>query len=307
MKLATTTSDFSKYINSDVEILKELYSAGFKYVDLSLFSDKKVNAVYTDENYLFEVEKLKSTAKELGLTFVQAHLPDGSEASPIKRDDKFDLYLKTMLRSIEICGLLGIKNAVYHAGCEENITKKEWQERNLEFVKLLIPHLEKWNVNLLLENYCHVNTYGMYYANNAKDLIEFANLVNHKNFGICWDTGHANCEGSQYDEILTLGKHLKAIHYNDNKQVSDDHTIPFLGTLNHDEIINALIDANYEGYFTLECNSPVIRKGGWPFKRREFAKRDTLANPPLFLIEDLEKILFKTAKHLLESYDIYEE
>ena len=56
----------------------------------------------------------------------------------------------------------------------------------------------------------------------------------------CWDTGHANCEGSQYDDIITLGKELFAIHYNDNHGAKDEHLIPFLGTLNHDEIINAL-------------------------------------------------------------------
>ena len=37
-------------------------------------------------------------------------------------------------------------------------------------------------------------------------MVEFLNYVGHPLLHACWDTGHANCEGSQYDDIVTLGK-----------------------------------------------------------------------------------------------------
>lgn len=309
MKISTSTGDFSRYFENDVDLLRELHDAGFRYVDLSLYDDRKINRVYSDENYVSEVEKLKSTAKELGLEFVLAHLPGGAcGADPIKRNEQFDFFLKATIRSIEICGMLGIKHAVYHAGIRLELTdKKVWQEENYEFVKLLLPHLEKWGVTLLVENSTELNTYGAYYVNSGKELKDFVEYVNHKNVGACWDTGHANCEGSQYDDILTLGSHLKAIHYNDNHANCDEHILPFLGTLNHDEVITALIDVGFDGYFNLEANATLIRKGGWPHRRREFDKSDKLAFAPLFMQRDLEKLLYKTAKYMLESYGIFEE
>ena len=52
----------------------------------------------------------------------------------------------------------------------------------------------------------------------------------------------------------------RAIHYNDNRGGGDEHIAPFLGTLNHDEVITALIDVGFKGYFTLECDS-MLKNG----------------------------------------------
>ena len=307
MKIATTTADFSGYFSSDVDLLKQLHLAGFKHVDLSLYSVQKINSVYSDDNYALEVENLKNTAEKLNIDFVLAHLPGDNGANPIVRNEKFNDYLKATLRSIEICGMLGIKHAVYHLGLERGLSKEESFIKNHEFLKLLFPTLEKWGVTILAENSTGKNTYDIYYPNSGKDLKEFVDYVNHKNVGACWDTGHANCEGSQYDDILALGNSLKAIHYNDNHGECDEHVIPYLGTLNHDEVISALIDVNYNGYFTLEATSSLVKPCGWPHKRREFEKSNKLANAPLFIQQDLEKLMFKTAKYLLETYGVYEE
>ena len=36
MKIATTTSDFSRYCATDVERIHALHAAGFRYIDLSM-------------------------------------------------------------------------------------------------------------------------------------------------------------------------------------------------------------------------------------------------------------------------------
>lgn len=307
MKIATTTGDFSGYFDSEIDCVYELYNAGFRYIDLSLYNLKRLNEVYTDENWLNEVKKLKITAEKLGVKFVQAHCPANSKDIPIEKCEGYEDFLKGTLRSIEICGELGIKNTVYHAGLKRGISKSEWQKANAEFIKLLIPTLERCNVNLLVENSTAKNTYDLYYTNSGSELREFIDLIGHKNVGACWDTGHANCEGSQYDDIVALGDKLYAIHYNDNHGACDEHIAPYFGTLNHDEVLTALKDINYNGYFTLECSSMLISNKGWPHKRREFKKDERLAVPPLFLQQEFEKVLYKTAKYLLETYELFEE
>ena len=139
---------------------------------------------------------------------------------------------------------------------------------------------------------------------------EFIEFVGNKNVHGCWDTGHANCEGAQYDDIMALGDELYAIHYNDNHCAKDEHVAPFLGRLNHDEVINALIDVGFSGYFTLECDSTLVKYDQWTGQRRRFNKEGVtqkLHSPQLFMQRHIEKLMYDTAKWMLTEYGIYEE
>ena len=304
MKIVTTTGDFEKYFDNDADRIREIHRAGFKYVDLSLYSVEHVNRVYNDTDFNSEIEKLCELANELGISFLQAHLPGGN---PLLKNEKWEDYLRATLRSIEICGMLGIKNAVIHAGWQKGLKKIEWQIANREFLGLLIPELEKWGVNILIENSTRVNMGDLYYVNSGKELLEFVEFADHPLVHACWDTGHANCEGNQYDDILTLGEHLYGIHYNDNRGKRDEHLAPYRGTLNHDEVISALIDSKYKGHFTLECCSSFTPAKYWLGDRKSFEKKQRLSEPPLFMQQKMEELLYLTAKHLLSEYDLLEK
>jgi sugar phosphate isomerase/epimerase len=131
--------------------------------------------------------------------------------------------------------------------------------------------------------------------------------VDHPLFHGCWDTGHANCEGAQYDEIMAIGDELYAIHYNDNHGKKDDHVAPFLGRLNHDEVLTALIDVGYKGYFTLECDSSLIRYNQWTGKRRRFGEENgatKLREPQLFIQRHIEAMMYETSVWMLEQYGL---
>jgi sugar phosphate isomerase/epimerase len=123
----------------------------------------------------------------------------------------------------------------------------------------------------------------------------------------CWDTGHANCEGNQYDEIMAIGDELYAIHYNDNRGGMDEHVAPFMGTLNHDEVIHALIDVGYKGYFTLECDSSLRGYGCWLGRRRPYEEDKRLAEPQLFMQRHIEKMMYETSEWMLSSYGLLEK
>ena len=304
MKIATTTGDFGKYLTTNAERIRELHLAGFRYIDLSMYSIPETNRTFGGENFREETERLKKLAEELGMKFVQAHSPGGN---PLDKGEGYEAFLSAAIRSIEVCGELGIKNTVLHAGWKDGIGKDEWQRENLEFLKLLFPTLERLGVNLLIENSTKANMGDRYYVNSGRELRDFIEYVNHPLVHACWDTGHANCEGAQYDEILTLGEHLYAIHYNDNHGNKDEHLMPYLGTLNHDEVISALIDVGYKGYFTLEATNSLITPSSWPFKARKYKKSTRLAEPPTALRRNIEKTMYEVAKYMLTEYGIFEE
>lgn len=304
MKIATTTGDFIRFCKTDIERLDELHLAGFRYVDLNMYSFKP-DSVYMQEGWQDEVKGLKEHADSLGMTFVQAHSQGGN---PLSDDKEYtDFLMRATLRSFEICAMLGIPNTVVHSGTVEGISKEEWFVKNKEFYNLLLPTAERLGINILCENSCAVNMKNRYFINSGRDMREFIEFVNHPNFHGCWDTGHANCEGDQYDEIMALGDELYAIHYNDNHGEKDDHVAPFLGTLNHDEVISALIDVGFKGPFTLECDNSLIKYNGWPKKRRHASnegKNPRLRDPQLFMQRHIEKMMYEAANWIVDSYGL---
>lgn len=303
MKLATTTGDLQRWFPTYEEQLAELARAGFRNVDLSMYVMPPSHR-FMGEDWEREVEKVKDHAARLGLSFVQAHSVGGN---PLLRDASFEHLLRATVRSVEVCGKLGIPATVVHSGVMAGIGREEYHRLNLEFYRLLFPVMEKTGVAVLIENSCKPNMGGNYFFLDGQDMKDFLRYANHPLLHACWDTGHANCEGSQYNDIMTLGEELYALHYNDNHGKRDEHLIPYLGTLNHDEVINALTDMGYKGYFTLECCSSLIPKDYWLGGRRDFDRDTRLAEPPLFMKESTEALLYETAKYLLSSYGIFEE
>ena len=304
MKIATTTSDFGFYCNTDEQRIRELHRAGFRYIDFSMYTLKR-DSVYMQDGWRDAVQGLKELAEGLGMKFVQAHSPGGNPLS--NKSEHVDFLTRATLRSIEICKMLGIKNTVVHNGTKTGATKEEWFSLNKAFYEKLFPMIERCGVNVLCENSTKSNTGGKYYITNGKDMREFIEYVDHPLIHGCWDTGHANCEGNQYDEIMALGDELFAIHYNDNQGMKDDHVAPFLGRLNHDEVIHALIDVNFKGYFTLECDSSLVKYDQWTGNRRRFEGDSRLREPQLFMQRHIEAMMYDTSKWMLETYGIFEE
>ena len=304
MKIATSTCDFESFCNNDSDRIRELHRAGFRYIDLSMYSFTP-DSPYMSDDWNGEVKKIKDLAAGLEMTFVQAHSQGGD---PLCNDEcKVNFLVDATVRSIEICRELGIKNTVVHSGTKRGIGKEEFFELNREFYKKLVPAMEENGVNVLIENSTTANMGDMYFLNTGKDMREFIEYFDHPMLHACWDTGHGNCEGEQYDEILTLGDELYAIHYNDNRGKMDEHMLPFLGTLNHDEIMHALIDTGYKGYFTLEGGSSLVLKKGFPKSRRKFERDERLIEPQLFMQRKLEELMHETAEYILDSYGFLEK
>lgn len=298
MKLATTTADFGRYLDDNCDKIKELKKAGFKYIDLDM--GLKEDSVYMQDDWKAHAKKLKTLAKELGMEFVQAHAP--GHINPLdKNSERVDLLVKLTNRSIELCEYLGIKNTVVHNGEDPSLSKEEWEKINKEFYLKLLPTAEKCGVNILCENSAKCNI-GGHFVNTAKDILDFIKFVNHKNVHACWDIGHGNAEGvDQYEQITMLGKELYAIHYHDNFGRWDEHHVPFVGIVNHDEIISALIDAEYKGYFTFESCLMFFRA------RRKFDKYENKLVPQLFMQQKIEELIYQTGKYMLSTYNVFEE
>ncbi len=301
MLLATSTGDFTACLDNDFDRISALHEAGFRCMDLSLYTMEKDDPWMRDD-WKDHASKIKAHAESLGMTFVQAHSPGGN---PLCRDENWQWLLDTTLRSIEVCAELGIPNTVVHAGWEDGIGREEYFRKNAEFYGLLLPTAERCGVNVLTENSTHANMGSRYYFYTGADMYDFCKQVGHPRLHVCWDTGHANIEGAQYDEILALKDELYAVHINDNFGTGDQHTMPYVGSVNLDEVMHALIDVGFRGPFTFECDNLMFRAGSWQVRRHEYPADTRLANPPLHVKKILENALFEIGVHALTTYGIY--
>lgn len=299
MKLCTTTGDFGIYFDNDLDKLREVAAAGFRYVDLSMYNDEA--SAYMHEGWRKDIQRLKAEADALGVTFAQAHSPAFEVLETLDPAEDPEQKTLEVIRSIEICGELGIPMTVVHAGVKRNTPLEETYRLNKAFYQRLVPAVEKTGVRVLVENVGIADNNGRCYMNTPERLLDFIAYFDHPLLGICWDIGHGNVFAPQHDKIAKLGKHLKAIHYNDNDRARDLHTAPFLSTLDNDDAIRGLIDAGFEGPFTFESTNTI--KG----KLCQFDGLTGRPNASLPVARAYEKALYETGKYLLSSYGLFEE
>jgi sugar phosphate isomerase/epimerase len=70
--------------------------------------------------------------------------------------------------------------------------------------------------------------------------------------GICLDFGHAHLDGDLVDAIETVSEHVIATHVHDNRGRTDDHLLPFEGTIDWPAALTAMQKVGYEGTLMLE-------------------------------------------------------
>lgn len=310
MKLATTTDDFKAYSSTPAQAIRLFEGTGFKVLDLNLYTVNFPKSPWVAKGGKWKriTEEAGQAAAELGMSFNQAHAPDGEHFTPGEARD--NLLLATR-RSIEACAMLGIKNIVVHPAGNPSFTPTQFMIKNREFYTELYPHMEKYNVNVLIENGAERNS-PHYYLRTGAEMREFLDFLGHPLMHACWDTGHANMRGmDQYSSIVTLGSELYGMHIADNFGEVDSHIVPFFGTGNFDQVLQGLKDIGYAGEFTFESTKTPHNHGDWPhyrakwqYKGKEVTK---LLDVPLHIKHKAVALMYEIGKHMLEQYGCFEE
>lgn len=300
MKLATTTSDFSAYTLSQIDSIKWIHSAGFRYLDYSFGMDYSNHSGVFASDWRPYLRSLRRQADELQISFIQAHAPMGS---PIAQNEDQQVLIDVTKHCIRCCKELGIENIVVHSGYEPQTTKEQTFKRNKAFYMKLLRYAEKYNINILTENFNSMCIPGIYWIDSAADLKELVEYVDHPLFHACWDVGHGNMGSTPQDESLRiLGDTVYALHVQDNAGERDTHFAPFFGTTNFDSVMCGLHDINYQGFFTFEATNLL----GRDVDRNVYHREKRLHRAPLELRIHAESLLYEIGKSILSAYHCYE-
>jgi sugar phosphate isomerase/epimerase len=73
--------------------------------------------------------------------------------------------------------------------------------------------------------------------------------------GVCLDFGHAHLDGDLIDAIETVSEHFVTAHVHDNRGRSDDHLVPFEGTIDWPSALTAVQKVGYEGPLIFEMGA----------------------------------------------------
>lgn len=70
--------------------------------------------------------------------------------------------------------------------------------------------------------------------------------------GVCMDFGHAHLLGGVADAIEVAAEHLITTHVHDNRGRSDDHLVPYQGTIDWPSALVTMQKIGYDGTYLLE-------------------------------------------------------
>lgn len=70
--------------------------------------------------------------------------------------------------------------------------------------------------------------------------------------GICFDFGHAQIDGDVVDALETVSGHLVTTHVHDNRGRSDDHLVPFEGSIDWPAALTAIQKIGYDSTLLFE-------------------------------------------------------
>ena len=125
------------------------------------------------------------------------------------------------------------------------------------------------------------------YCSTPEELIDLVDAIDMENVCVCLDVGHAHLMSEDFAEtIAKYGKRLRALHIADNDKNSDQHLLPYHGTIAWETVMKALSDNDYVGEFTLETHNAAIRM-------------------PSELRFEMLKECYRVSKWLVERYDHY--
>lgn len=259
--------------------------AGFTCCDFSLNMYLKNTDLYLHRiNGFFdpaigEIEDFflphKKAAKRNGIRVHQMHMPYPNYI-PDAADEINDYLLKEMApKSLQICEFFECRYIVIHGlkvkqfyGSED----AEWAKTE-EFLETIAPMAKEMGITICAENI--YTSAGKHIVDgpccNAVKMAERIDRFNEKFhgevLGSCFDTGHANLVGIDFEKFLrTLGPRLKVLHIHDNDGIADLHQMPFTFTKtreNHpstdwEGFLRGLRAAKFHGVLSFET-APVLQ------------------------------------------------
>lgn len=244
--------------------IRKMAAAGFDAVDYTFNEMVDPECIWNSSGYERYARNLLHLAKEEGIIFNQAHAPFLFDWDSMWLKPEFETCIfPAIKRSLECAAMLEIPlivvHPIHHIRYRGN-EKLLW-EWNQEYYARVLEAAGEYDIKIALENMWQTDP-----KRNCGDsdvfsipsrYRDFLDSLHHPQAAACVDVGHAGLAGEDPADLLrTLGrKRVQAVHIHDNAYHVDDHTLPYLGKMDWNEITKALGEIDYQGDFTFEVTN----------------------------------------------------
>ncbi len=265
--------------------------------DLSCFNYKNRDSIYSkcQDEFVSFFESVKSHANTRGIEICQTH----GRRDPFKENDEEynnTIFPKNAELDLKATKILGAPVCVFHPGgtlSNRNTTPENMRKNAFNAFKMILPFAKENGVKIALE------TAGAHHS--LGDVIDFFGTFDEYRalydriaavpgyadcLSCCIDVGHINLtvkhnQPIPADFIRKMGKNISCLHLHDNNGYIDQHRIPCTGTIDWEDVFNALNEIGYDGFYNAEVNFHYISR--------------------TFMAETAE-FTVKTLRHLLSKY-----
>lgn len=221
----------------------KLKATGFDGVEVPLFSGDAAH-----------YKKVGKALKDNGLACTTCTVMPDEQHNPISAEPKNRKgavdYLKWVIDCNKALGSEVLAGPFYQPLGAKHFSGKgptqDEKQRGAEVHRQVADYARKAGVTLAVE--C-LNRFECYFLNTMDDGAAYAKLVNHPNFGVMYDSFHANVE--EKDPVGCITRNLAAIkhvHISEN-----DRGTPGKGHVPFGKIFKALRAGGYDRWLTIEA------------------------------------------------------
>jgi sugar phosphate isomerase/epimerase len=235
------------------EHLSEISAHGFETIEV--FATR----THFDYHNPSAVADLQQWLAEAGLELHGVHAPIGESFTAGRWGPRLNLAspdadararaVDESERALQIARRIPFRVLVAHLGLPRN-EQAQPGASNRDAARRSIDHLQRLAQPLGVQVAVEVIPNEL---SRAASIVHFVEeVLETPGAGICLDFGHAHMDGDVVDAIETVSEHLVTTHVHDNRGRSDDHLVPFDGTIDWPGALTAVQKIGYDGTLVLE-------------------------------------------------------
>lgn len=233
------------------ELYQSLSQVGFHHVELC----GKNPAFWEDLDFVHRAKEIVADMRAYDISPSSMHLPfsPSSLMDPTSSDAAIrDGIVRLDGELLRAGADAEIPIAVIHPSCEpyRGAERGERMKYSIDTLRRIAETAQSCGIKLAVENLPRT-CLGNIHEEMQLILNEIPSLY------ACFDTNHS-LRQTNPDFIRAIGKRIITIHASDYDMIDERHLLPFLGRNPWGEILLALEESDYSGYFTFEVSSKDV-------------------------------------------------